>query len=290
MPKGQLAIKLIDYDGMYVPALEGTKSGELGHAAYQHPQRFNERTYSADVDRFSHLVIYTAVDCLKRGGRDLWRQFNNDDNLLFRETDFRRPGASTLFQFLWNFGDEQGRAMVGRLMLACLQRLEEVPWLDNLVVKGSVQPLSRDEERQVAQMLSVGQATARSGMREHSGGLADGHGEGGPAATSASPPRCRPRQLHPPQPQPAPARRPQKGRCRQPRRWAAAYAPWGNRSGEDLPPRSVLSTGSSAISSANRTTFSATLSGPLFRCCSLWRSGPGSGHQTVARRQVSPLL
>jgi serine/threonine protein kinase len=162
MPKGQLAIKLIDYDGMYVPALAGTRSGELGHAAYQHPQRVRERTYSADVDRFSHLVIYTAVRCLKSRGwpRDLWRQFNNDDNLLFREADFRAPGASTLFQSLWNLGDQQARAMVGRLVLACGQRLEEVPWLDNLVVKGRVQPLTRKEERQVAEMLAVGKATA----------------------------------------------------------------------------------------------------------------------------------
>ena len=34
-----LSLKLIDYDGMWVPALAGTKSGEVGHPSYQHPQR-----------------------------------------------------------------------------------------------------------------------------------------------------------------------------------------------------------------------------------------------------------
>src|SRR5262249_32068912 len=34
-----LAVKLIDYDGMCVPSLAGTKSGEVGHPAYQHPER-----------------------------------------------------------------------------------------------------------------------------------------------------------------------------------------------------------------------------------------------------------
>ena len=46
MPKGQLALKLIDYDGMHVPALAGVPSGELGHAAYQHPQRAKENLYN----------------------------------------------------------------------------------------------------------------------------------------------------------------------------------------------------------------------------------------------------
>src|SRR5438477_81764 len=34
-----LKLKLIDYDGMWVPALAGRPSGEVGHANYQHPQR-----------------------------------------------------------------------------------------------------------------------------------------------------------------------------------------------------------------------------------------------------------
>src|SRR5262249_8155880 len=46
-----LAVKLIDYDGMWVPALADKKSGEVGHPAYQHPQRLQQGTYSAEVDR-----------------------------------------------------------------------------------------------------------------------------------------------------------------------------------------------------------------------------------------------
>ena len=117
---GALALRLIDYDGMYVPALAGSRSGELGHPAYQHPQRLREGTYNAEVDRFPHLVIYTAIRCLIAGGSELWQQFNNGDNLLFREEDFRDPARSELFRLLWNtlpVGD--ARTLVGRLVLAC---------------------------------------------------------------------------------------------------------------------------------------------------------------------------
>ena len=41
--------------------LAKTKSGEVGHPCFQHPQRIKEAIYNADVDRFSHLAIYTAI-------------------------------------------------------------------------------------------------------------------------------------------------------------------------------------------------------------------------------------
>ena len=64
-----LAVKLIDYDGMCVPSLVGTKSGEVGHPAYQHPERLRTGAYDQEVDRFSLLSIATALRCLRIGGR-----------------------------------------------------------------------------------------------------------------------------------------------------------------------------------------------------------------------------
>ena len=100
----RLALRLIDYDGMYVPALADTHSGEVGHPAYQHPQRLREGTYNADVDRFSHLAIYTAIRCLMTGAGPAVARFNNGDNLLFREADFKQPATSDLFAPLGTSG------------------------------------------------------------------------------------------------------------------------------------------------------------------------------------------
>jgi formylglycine-generating enzyme required for sulfatase activity len=182
---GALALRLVDYDGMYVPSLAGTRSGEVGHPAYQHPQRLREGTYNGDVDRFSHLAIYTSIRCLIGGHRELWQQFNNRENLLFRETDFAAPSQSPLFRTLWQSADQEVRSLVGRLALGCGQRLEEVPWLDDVVVKGQVQPLTREEESQVAQMLAVGKATAAPGLPLLVG---EGGGKGSAAASSVQPP------------------------------------------------------------------------------------------------------
>jgi hypothetical protein len=130
---GALAVKLIDYDGMWVPTLASTPSGEVGHPAYQHPQRLREGTYSPEVDRFPHLVIYTALQALRVGGRALWEKYDNGDNLLFRDADLRSPRESALFRELIRLDSDEVRMLADRLSRAAAGALEKVPLLDELL-------------------------------------------------------------------------------------------------------------------------------------------------------------
>jgi hypothetical protein len=151
--QGRLLLKLIDYDGMFVPALAGQQSGELGHANFQHPQRDATRAYHAELDRFSHLTICTALRCLAVGGMPLWERFNNDENLLFTARDFRDPAKSTLFRELWTLRNPEARSLVGQLALATQRPLEETPLLNQLVRDGQVRPLTDLERRHVEGLL-----------------------------------------------------------------------------------------------------------------------------------------
>jgi hypothetical protein len=128
-----LAVKLIDYDGMWVPALAQSKSGEVGHPNYQHPQRLREGTYNREVDRFPFLVTATALRALVVGGRKLWERHDNGDNLLFRENDLKAPQASALFDELEGFSDPGVKNLVGRLRHACQAPLGETPFLEELI-------------------------------------------------------------------------------------------------------------------------------------------------------------
>ena len=129
---GSLAIKLVDYDGMFVPALAGTPSGEVGHPAYQHPQRLREATYSREVDRFPLLVIYFAIRALMAGGRALWDRYDNGDNLLSREEDLRSPSGSALFAELMRLNDPDVPRLAERIREAVFQPLDQTPLLDEL--------------------------------------------------------------------------------------------------------------------------------------------------------------
>jgi hypothetical protein len=130
-----LAVKLIDYDGMYVPALASSKSGEVGHPNYQHPQRLREATYNAAMDGFSVLVVATALRALEVGGTALWQRYDNGENLLFTEADFRDLAASPLFAELRQSPHAAVRTLAEGLEKACRSRLEEAPLLEGLLAQ-----------------------------------------------------------------------------------------------------------------------------------------------------------
>jgi hypothetical protein len=123
-----LSLRLVDYDGMWVPALAGRPPGESGHPAYRHPRR-REGAYGPEVDRFPLLLIYCAIRALRTGGRALWERYDNGDNLLFRERDLRDPPASPLFRDLVGLGDPEVRRLADCLSRAAYKPLGQTPLL-----------------------------------------------------------------------------------------------------------------------------------------------------------------
>jgi WD40 repeat protein len=156
---GSLAVKLVDYDGLWVPALARTPSGEIGHPAYQHPQRLRERTHSAEVDRFPLLVVYVALRALVVGGRSLWERYDTGDNLLFQEQDLRSPRDSALVWELVRLNDQELRRLIDCLSRAAYKPLEETPLLEDMLTSTAAPTASEAREgRPIA--VGIGPAVA----------------------------------------------------------------------------------------------------------------------------------
>lgn len=138
---GTYGLKLIDYDGMHIPGLANTPSGECGHPNYQHPRRVAERVYSHDLDRFPHLLIATAIKGLAVFGPKLWERYDTGDNLLFTEQDCLKPSASRLLHELWRSNDPGLQALAGHLAIAAGKPIPQTPWLDQILPNDTVIPL-----------------------------------------------------------------------------------------------------------------------------------------------------
>ncbi len=83
-------IFLIDYDGMFVPALSSRKSSELGNIHFQHPLRTNA-FFNSHLDRFASIVIYLALLGLA-SDPSLWARFQSGgEGLIFQKADFLNP-------------------------------------------------------------------------------------------------------------------------------------------------------------------------------------------------------
>ena len=121
--------RLVDLDGMYVPALKGWRACEVGHQHFQHPGRA-EAWFHEGLDNFAALSIYLSLIALAERP-SLWRE-HHDENLLFTKTDFQQPAASQLFGLLRELGDEH-RRLADLLATACHRDAPAVPPLDELV-------------------------------------------------------------------------------------------------------------------------------------------------------------
>ncbi len=118
-----LQLRLVDYDTVYVPPLEGWTSAEVGHRNYQHPDR-TDADFGPYLDRFPGLVIYIALRATA-ARPSLWERYDTGENLLFRDADFYDPEQSPLFDEL--AGMQSVAALTEALHTACYVEPSDVP-------------------------------------------------------------------------------------------------------------------------------------------------------------------
>ncbi|WP_052702897.1 hypothetical protein [Paenibacillus beijingensis] len=121
-------IILIDYDGMYVPGLNGMQSNELGHRNYQHPGR-NEEHFGPYIDNFSAWVILVSIWAVCADA-SVWNSLGAgeaEESLLFRQKDFVSPGTSRAFEFLDLVTDEKLRSLVNSFRDVMAIEVPKVP-------------------------------------------------------------------------------------------------------------------------------------------------------------------
>jgi len=120
---------LIDYDGMYFPDLANLNVNELGHPNFQHPRR-TSKDYNKSIDRFSSTIIYTAIKAVSINP-NLWRKYENGDNLLFKGSDFINPQNSPLLKEL--VGYSELKRLTNNIAAICTLEFRKIPSLSNFI-------------------------------------------------------------------------------------------------------------------------------------------------------------
>ena len=124
-------IRLVDYDGIFLPRFRGERSPELGHKNYKHPGRTAE-DYDVYVDNFPALVIYLSLLAVA-SDPGLWCCFYNEENLIFKEKDYADPGKSPLFGRLKKSPDQTVAKLAERLEECCALPAKDVPDLETIL-------------------------------------------------------------------------------------------------------------------------------------------------------------
>ena len=93
------ALRLIDYDGMFVAGLPEGQGSEVGHKHFPHPQRRIQH-FGPKMDRFSFIVLDTSLEALQADS-SLYRRFREGGQaIIFKANDFADPSSSDVFRIL----------------------------------------------------------------------------------------------------------------------------------------------------------------------------------------------
>src|SRR5438309_3614084 len=134
------SIQLVDYDGMWVPALRGRKATEIGHRAYQHRKRC-EQEYGQEIDRFSAVVIDLSLAALE-GDATIWERFHTGDSMIFVREDFHQVGRSAIWQQLRRIGSGQIDQLATAVAAMVQQHPMKVGNLDSVLKNPASYPAS----------------------------------------------------------------------------------------------------------------------------------------------------
>lgn len=127
-------VRLIDYDGMYVPGMATGQGAELGHKHFQHPKR-SSADFGPDMDRFSFIVINLSLRALSAQPK-LFEKHSSGENILFTASDFANPAASPLFSDLKSIPaitrDVENFAKI------CMAQIKSVPSLPDFLAGSNI--------------------------------------------------------------------------------------------------------------------------------------------------------
>lgn len=130
-------LRLIDYDGMYVPGLDGMASHELGHRNYQHPRR-TEKHFGSYLDNFSAWVIYISLIAIAFEPT-MWQRLRaGDEHLLFRREDFEDPKHSSAFPILNDLKQPSLSSVVSSLQVSLYMDPSQIPPLSTSAIAETI--------------------------------------------------------------------------------------------------------------------------------------------------------
>ena len=118
-PDGTLT--LVDYDGMFVPAMKGQKSPTIGTKDFSHPLRTMD-DFDETIDDFSLASIALSLKAISLDS-SLLQSYGASDRLLFSATDYLDLSKSKIFAALQGLlADVETRTLLSMFLLASAQK------------------------------------------------------------------------------------------------------------------------------------------------------------------------
>ena len=114
------SLTLVDYDGMYVPAMQGQKARELGSPDFRHPLR-TENDFNEHIDDFPVISILLSLRLIA-ADPSLLDSYGVSDRLLFAESDYRDLSSCALLKNVFPSHDVDINTLVSLFTIADMHK------------------------------------------------------------------------------------------------------------------------------------------------------------------------
>ena len=130
---------LVDYDGMYVPAMKGQKARELGSPDFRHPLR-TEDDFDEHIDDFPFVSILLSLKVVSIDTSSLVK-YGETDRLLLSERDYRDVSKSLMLKEIFPSEDIALNGLVSLLFMLLTEKYLSFIPLHFISLLKSFQPL-----------------------------------------------------------------------------------------------------------------------------------------------------
>ena len=129
---------LVDYDGMFVPAMRGQRARELGSPDFRHPLR-SENVFDQRIDDFPVMSILVSLVGVSEHP-DLLSKYGAPDRLLFSKTDYANIDEQKVIKELFLTNDESFRTLLCVFTALCHHRFPiSIPTLEKPFRTGAIE-------------------------------------------------------------------------------------------------------------------------------------------------------
>ena len=143
---------LVDYDGMFVPSMNGETASEIGTPDFRHPLR-TEKDFDEHIDDLAIASIALSLKAISLNTQ-LYNEYAAPDRLLFSATDYCDIGKCKAFQSIAKMASEvEIAALVSTFLMALAKNNLNMVSFRTLLIDEPAKPLSTkitDDEKENA--------------------------------------------------------------------------------------------------------------------------------------------
>lgn len=141
------SLVLVDYDGMFVPGMEGQRARELGSPDFRDPSR-TDADFDKNIDIFPIISILLSLELLIEN-KELLKEYGADDRLLFSEDDFRNISNSKIFKIAYSSYNEDVTELADQLKELVCGTGKDVDICSLLKVKEKRNEAQKDNKKRI---------------------------------------------------------------------------------------------------------------------------------------------